>query len=896
MKRATSVQLAVSGLIAATCHPAPVLAQDAAMLDEIIVTARRVEENLQEVPISINVISAEQIARQNIQTTADVARLDPSVIFDYGGSMTDMRVVIRGLSPTRGRVNSAILVDGIDVTSESLQFAGGSLLSSTRLFDLERVEIVKGPQSALYGRSAFAGAISYITKDPAEELGGELQADVAEYGRYNAGFALTGPVTETFGARLSGTWWEDDGVYRSGATGQKVGGGDGAGAALAMRWAPSDSFAARARIEYSEDHYAPRATVYLRHNTTQDPPAQYTCANAAAQATNPDCVFTGTLSTGGTPGSLTRAFYWGSAGRVGDLDAPLATSSPNPATGRDYPGADRESTRASLTLAWDVGPGAITSWTGYTDAQHDYFQDLDQDSIMVGGIDVALRTSEFDARTKTTQFSQEIRFQSDLDGPFNFALGGQYYKAEDDQLARSINILCFPAFFNCSPAPGAAQQIMADTPAIDRPWGRDLEHKSVYGLVEFRPFEQWTFSAEARYAEETEEVYGPNCALPAYTFNFGPGASVTQPCQDPTLTSEGSPFPPGTPGVVFPFAVFGPSTIQLYSPFLPSGPIQAPSVTARTGQSESFTTWRTFLRYQPTTDLNFYATVSRGVKPGGISTVTAGSWLDSDFDGSYEEITYAPEKLTLYELGAKMQWLDDRLRTNFALFRQVYEDKQTGVQTLTPNGTPVGRIINAGEARIDGLEADIALQVTESFSVALSYSYLDAKYTDFVFPSTSATDVIRNGGNCTVQEFSGRRQCLIDALASGGLQLEDVPEHALVAQARYEGALAGELRWFIEGDAEIQSKRYVDPSNHRWVNGYDIYNVRLGLARDNWEIMAYVENLTDDDTIRSAQDSPGDVDAGLFAPNSFSPTDGLLVTLADPRRFGLRVNWWFGGR
>jgi outer membrane receptor protein involved in Fe transport len=128
-------------------------------LDEVVVQARKVAENLQEVPLSISVFTAQDIARQNLSSNEDIARLDPSVIFDYGASLQDTRIVIRGLSPTRGRVNSAVLIDGIDITSESIQFAGGGLLATGKLFDLQQVEIVKGPQAALYGRSAFAGAI-----------------------------------------------------------------------------------------------------------------------------------------------------------------------------------------------------------------------------------------------------------------------------------------------------------------------------------------------------------------------------------------------------------------------------------------------------------------------------------------------------------------------------------------------------------------------------------------------------------------------------------------------------------------------------------------------------------------------------------------------------------------
>jgi outer membrane receptor protein involved in Fe transport len=137
--------------------------------EEMIVTTRKSEENLQKVPIAVDVITAEDIATKGITSTADVAKYLPSMQFDQGFAPQDTRIVIRGLSPTRGRQNVAVLLDGIDITSQSIQSNGGTLLINPRLFDAERVEVVKGPQNALYGRTAFAGAINYVSRQPTDD-------------------------------------------------------------------------------------------------------------------------------------------------------------------------------------------------------------------------------------------------------------------------------------------------------------------------------------------------------------------------------------------------------------------------------------------------------------------------------------------------------------------------------------------------------------------------------------------------------------------------------------------------------------------------------------------------------------------------------------------------------
>ncbi len=121
-----------------------------AQIEEIVVTTRRREENLQEVPISVTAINAQMIERQNIANLFDVANLDPSVQMDTSFTPADTRITIRGLSNTRGRSNVAILIDGIDVTTENIIAPGGGMLANQRLLnDVERIEVIKGPQSAL---------------------------------------------------------------------------------------------------------------------------------------------------------------------------------------------------------------------------------------------------------------------------------------------------------------------------------------------------------------------------------------------------------------------------------------------------------------------------------------------------------------------------------------------------------------------------------------------------------------------------------------------------------------------------------------------------------------------------------------------------------------------------
>ncbi len=137
-------------------------------IEEITVTARKKTENLQDVPISVTAISSDVVERLGIKDIRDVVKMDSSLIFDKGFSPDDTRIVVRGIDNGRGRPVVANIFDGADISAEALNSAGASLLVSPRLIDIERVEIVKGPQVALYGRTAFAGAIQYVTKGASE--------------------------------------------------------------------------------------------------------------------------------------------------------------------------------------------------------------------------------------------------------------------------------------------------------------------------------------------------------------------------------------------------------------------------------------------------------------------------------------------------------------------------------------------------------------------------------------------------------------------------------------------------------------------------------------------------------------------------------------------------------
>ena len=250
---AAAVAAAVSGTASAQ-----------AQLEEIIVTARRTAESLQETPISVTAFTAESIERRGIRNVQDLVRFTPGLSFDKGFAPQDTRPNIRGLPTTRGRPPIGILLDGIDISSESIATAGGSNLMNLKLVDVERIEVVKGPQSALYGRVAFGGAINYVSKRPSlDKQESNVSLDLATGGLAEARGSINLPVSDTVALRVNALYSTFDGFFTNSISGGDLGGWDTKGIAAALRFQPSDKVDFTARLSYSDDESGPRASYYV---------------------------------------------------------------------------------------------------------------------------------------------------------------------------------------------------------------------------------------------------------------------------------------------------------------------------------------------------------------------------------------------------------------------------------------------------------------------------------------------------------------------------------------------------------------------------------------------------------------------------------------------------------
>jgi len=183
---------------------APVFAQTSAAIDEIVVTSRKIEESLQDVPIAVTAFTASDIEDAGITRPEDFVSLTPNVVMVNTANAGDTQVTIRGITSTRdAESNFALVVDGVLVTNPNG--------FNRELLDIEQIEVLKGPQGALYGRNASSGAILITTKKPTGERAVRLSADTGNNGSYKWQGTFQGALSENVSTRFSFSTSSTDG-------------------------------------------------------------------------------------------------------------------------------------------------------------------------------------------------------------------------------------------------------------------------------------------------------------------------------------------------------------------------------------------------------------------------------------------------------------------------------------------------------------------------------------------------------------------------------------------------------------------------------------------------------------------------------------------------------------
>ncbi len=415
-------------------------------LEEIVVTARKKAENLQEVPVSVVAISAEQIVRRSVNDLADLQKLTPGFTWGEGLSQLDVRPAIRGQSNIRAASQPTV---GIFIDGNNVPWRSGLNLQTV---DVERIEVVKGPQSALFGRGVLSGAVNYVTQRPGDEFGGYVEALGASDGRTDLRGRLDLPVNDTLAFAVTGRWSEFDGFFRNNLTGRDgVGAEQARSGGVAMLFEPSETFSAYLQASYAWEW----------------------------QAQSPWHVVPSNTQTGMAP---TQVWF------VGELFTDPALISHNCDT---CAGTDRNTTWVTLNLDWQLGGGTLTSMSAYNktlvyfDTDID-FSGLSETNLPIGPFRNNLRqviSRDIDS------IQQELRFASDATKSLRWLVGAYYYDETEDGFGQGIN-----------------GTILTPAQVPKTPQVNEVTSTSVFGAVYYDLTPRLTATAELRWNEDDANV------------------------------------------------------------------------------------------------------------------------------------------------------------------------------------------------------------------------------------------------------------------------------------------------------------------------------------------------------------------------------------------------------
>jgi iron complex outermembrane receptor protein len=848
---------------------------DTTTIGEILVTARNKAESLQSVPITINAVSAETIERRNISDISRVAQSTSGLTFDQGLTPSDTRPALRGVQAVRGRPNVAILVDGVDTSSEAFATAGGGALASLRFVDAERIEVVKGPQSVLYGRSAFSGAINYISKRPnQDEFEGKISLEAGDFGLKEGKISLSGPVAPGLSLGLNLGAWENDGQYRNFTTGARVGGGKSTGGAISALFEPTSNLSLFVRLQSSHEEYDQSARVLVQSVDPQTGLAN--TANLGVSVTDPKTRY---------PGYTIK----------GDLsDAAIVRSqrinySVDPRTGKDFAGTVTDATRLTFDLNYDSDWGKFTALTGVTNGKTTQLQDFDNANYTlssnvlpsyapllsfygplysylgflraygvnlsavppVGGLPAIGYSVFLDDVFDTDQASQTLRWSKDF-GRVRASAEGLYFHEKASQINKDqfwmregsdqrlsiLTALYLGGLATESGAYRAPTTSAKDTADYPLKISRETDSLSWAGSVEFDVTDKLTVRADGRYIEER-------------------------------IAYRGSPFQPMY------YRLFGAQLVCLAPLGCTAGPAATASVRAaqiakttqvdkKTVKDHAFTP-NVVVNYELTPKNSVYASYGEGFKPGGVDTTGTSGSVDS---------TFKPEKLETFEIGSKNVFLGGDLVLNGAAYFNRYKNQQIGT-TKVLGGTSVPSVENAGESESKGFDLSADWRVTRWASLNANYTYTKAKFTDYVVTTPGYFDRIESNNGV----YTGNAVPL-------------TPKHSLNVAALLKGDVpkVSGWTWTTELTGRYQSKRFMTQNNLTWLPSYFVSDLRAGISDGSWSVDVAVTNLFNDDTPKNAIAA---TDLSFFDLFNNTPPRAYVVSLPEKRAGSLRISRTF---
>jgi len=455
--------------------------------DVITVTARLREETILDAPVAVTAFGQEDILDLGLQSVDDVARFTPGLSFSAAFGRTSERPVIRGQANVLAGVQfgvesgTAYFIDGV--------YYPGSI-QNLDTNDLARVEVIRGPQSALYGRNTYAGAINFITRGATDEFEGQLRARGGTYGEHEVSAGISGPMGDRAGFRLSMRDYNYDGEWTNQVTGDTVGSQSTTSFSAVVDLNLTDHFDFRLRAQYSESRDG-TLPLFLQPAASNNCSPGYRSLNywSRSGSTNNNQYFCGVIQPGQVALNTGPALPGKPAIVPGvpanALNPFLPFQLYSTADGTAFDGISNNTILMSGIMNWDMGgSGYVLTVSGaYRDEERRFGSDSDHSSINfvlqpVGMAD----TGAFFANT-TRNLVEDYSFEARLASPVNerlrWMVGAYYYDQVNDGFSITFS----------NPSGNASKQLTTTNTAF-------------FGLIEYDVTDNLTVTFEGRHAEE----------------------------------------------------------------------------------------------------------------------------------------------------------------------------------------------------------------------------------------------------------------------------------------------------------------------------------------------------------------------------------------------------------
>jgi len=831
-------------------------ASAAAMLEEVVVTARRREETLADLPLSVAAITADAMQAQGIYDIMDISDHIPNVNFTNTGRRGITALFIRGIgndSPgSLQPVGAGTYVDG-----HYLPNTVGNMLSTV---DIERIEVLRGPQGTLFGKNTTGGAINIISAKPGPEFEADILARAGDYGRQDVRGMINIPIGDTVATRFSFAKEQLDGWWDNNFLGVEQGGTDLEAFSAAVRFTPNDNWIIdlSARGNYQEDDNAP---------------GQCATVVSESQAANMDSlgfVYGGTRypddqavgQWGGGNGHVERLYAGATLDLWNACDAGVAAGDYVTMTEKLH-FLDLDNTNLNATIEWDSAGEAmgldnvnIKVIASTHETEWNYIQDRDYSPVPIDAIGTPPIAGGASSGQRRETESLELLFTADATDRVSFILG-----------ANIFFVMCFTGDGNClgiasanidalsDPLGTISLDCMADggtqfdwlsgpraNPGGPYPAGMSgligSESTAFFGHLTWALNDDWTLDFGARYTDEDRTFHQVELQTVRETCTFGlPGdPPTTDFCQPDYVLNYASVFEDG-----------------FYND---------------TGANFTETTPMISLTRNVGDDGMVYGLISKGF--------LSGSFNDELNINLVPELTpllaYDPETVVNYELGFKGSFADGRVRIAADVFYMDYKDKQETVNIDNFDGRfggdpDVQITTNAATVEITGIEFELRASLWDGGFVSLDLGWLDDEFSDFfsIDPNDPGNPI--DLSNTTRETYSA------DWTINASI------EHAFVLGSG--ATLTPQLGVYWQDDYDFFEQLVDSPPSFCNQPSYAKFRARATYvpSSGNWQASLFGNNITDETYFEWCDDGRSGTYAYRYGP---------------PSQWGLEFNYSWG--